>query len=195
MNFLAHASLSGSDDDMLIGNFIADAVKGNHLDRFREGIRKGIMLHREIDRFTDKHPVFIRSMERLQPDYGRYSGVIVDIYYDHFLALKYDRFFEEELSEFALHVYGLMLKNYALLPAKSKRILPYMIIHNWLVGYANFTDLQWVFNGMSRRSMRYQSGMENAVVSLKENYKAFEEDFQAFFPDIMAHTRSFRATL
>jgi len=195
MNFLAHASLSGSDEQLLIGNFIADAVKGNHLSRFTEGIRKGILLHREIDAYTDRHPVFIRSRERLQPEYGRYSGVIVDIYYDHFLASGYGKYFEEDLSEFALHVYGLMLRNYNLLPAKSKRILPYMIIHNWLVGYANFTDLQWVFNGMSRRSKRYQSGMENAVVSLKDNYKAFEEDFHAFFPDIMAHTISSRASL
>jgi len=152
MNFLAHAALSGSDDELLIGNFIADAVKGNNLVHFPEGIRKGIRLHREIDAFTDQHPVFIRSTERLQPDYGRYSGVIVDIYYDHFLASCYADYFEEDLSEFALHVYGLMLRNYSLLPAKSKRILPYMIIHNWLVGYANFSDLQWVFNGMSRRA-------------------------------------------
>lgn len=195
MNFLAHAFLSGDDDDMLVGNFIADAVKGKKFRRYKEGIRNGILLHREIDTFTDRHPVFLRSKQRIQHRYDKFSGVIIDIYYDHFLAVDWDRFSGNELSEFALHVYKLMLEHYKLLPARSKRILPYMIIHNWLVGYSRFDDLQWVFNGMSRRSRKYNSGMEDAVDSLKEHYDAFREDFRAFFPDMIAHARAFREEL
>ena len=195
MNFLAHASLSGNDDEILIGNFIADAVKGNRIDRFNEGIQKGIKLHREIDSYTDHHPVFIRSKHRISKEYDKFSGVIIDIYYDHFLAVNWDSYSNEELSEFALHVYRLMLENYDILPARSKRILPYMVIHNWLVGYSRFTDLQWVFNGMSRRSRKYNSGMENAVESLKKDYSSFGEDFKEFFPDMISHAAEFRASL
>ena len=136
MNFLAHAFLSGSNDQLLIGNFIADAVKGNDIERYTEDIRKGIMLHRSIDSYTDSHPMFVQSKTRIQSEYGRFAGVVIDIYYDHFLALNWSNYSEHDLSEFALKIYRLMLRNYKILPHKSKRMLPYMIIHNWLVGYS-----------------------------------------------------------
>ena len=195
MNFLAHAFLSGDDDEILIGNFIADAVKGNRLERFNNVVREGISLHRKIDSFTDHHPVFIRSKHRIQEEYGKFSGVVIDIYYDHFLALDWDIYSDNELSEFALHVYDLMLRNYTLLPARSKRILPYMVIHNWLVGYSRFKDLQWVFNGMSRRSRKYNSGMEGAVESLRKHYSAFHEDFKEFFPEMIVYAKDLREEL
>jgi len=195
MNFLAHAYLSGTDKEILIGNFIADAVKGSNGARFSEGIQKGISLHREIDSYTDHHPVFLRSKRLLQEEYGKFSGVIVDIYYDHFLAREWARYSDTDISEFALQVYRLMLENYSLLPPRSKRILPYMVIHNWLVGYSRFRDLQWVFNGMSARSSKYNSGMEGAVDSLKKDYSDFQKDFSDFFPDMIAHADDFRASL
>jgi len=195
MNFLAHAYLSGTDEEILIGNFIADAVKGSNAAAFSEGIQKGIRLHREIDSYTDHHPIFLRSKKRLQEEYGKFSGVVVDIYYDHFLARDWAKYFDRELSEFALHVYKVMLENYALLPPRSKRILPYMVIHNWLVGYSRFKDLQWVFDGMSRRSSKYNSGMEDAVESLKKDYPGFQKDFDEFFPDMIAHADAFRTSL
>jgi len=195
MNFLAHALLSGSDPDILIGNFVADAVKGNNIDTFREGVRNGIILHREIDRYTDHHPVFIRSTKRIKEEYGRYAGVVVDIYYDHFLAANWEEYDDTDLSEFAVSVYSLMLSNYKILPPKSRRILPYMVIHNWLVGYSRFKDLQWVFNGMSRRSRKYNSKMEGAVESLKNDYENFGQDFREFFPDMQKHAAAYRASI
>lgn len=195
MNFLAHAFLSGTNDDILVGNFIADAVKGNHMEKFREGIRQGIKLHREIDSFTDAHPVFARSKHRITGQYGKFSGVIIDIYYDHFLAAGWSEWSDSDLSEFSLQVYQLMLENYAILPARSKRILPYMIIHNWLVGYSRFKDLRWVFKGMAHRTREYHSGMETAVEGLEEHYDAFQKDFREFFPDMIRHAEEFRKTL
>ena len=195
MNFLAHAFLSGDDEDILIGNFIADAVKGNNNARFGDGVKKGILLHSEIDAFTDQHDVFIRSRHRIQEQYGKFSGVVIDIYYDHFLAANWDSYSDKELSDFALYVYNLMFENYAILPPRSKRILPYMAIHNWLVGYSRFKDLQWVFNGMSRRSKQYNSGMEGAVESLKNDYESFQKDFKEFFPDMVSHAGEFRKSL
>ena len=195
MNFLAHAFLSGDDDEILVGNFIADAVKGKDAGRFSHGVRNGIKLHRQIDAYTDNHPVFIKSKSRIQGEYGKFAGVIIDIYYDHFLALHWNNYSEKDLSEFAVKVYSLMLNNYKILPARSKRILPYMIIHNWLVGYSRFKDLQWVFNGMSRRSRKYESGMEGAVDSLRKDYDNFKSDFEAFFPDMIEAAKGFRASL
>jgi acyl carrier protein phosphodiesterase len=195
MNFLAHAFLSGDDDEILVGNFIADAVKGKDASRFSHGVQNGIRLHRQIDTYTDNHPVFIRSKGRIQGEYGKFAGVVIDIYYDHFLALYWTNYSDKDLSEFAVKVYTLMLNNYKILPARSKRILPYMIIHNWLVGYSRFKDLQWVFNGMSRRSRKYESGMEGAVDSLRRDYDNFKSDFEAFFPDMIEAANGFRTAL
>ncbi len=195
MNFLAHAFLSGDDEEILIGNFVADAIKGKSVKTYSEGIQKGIELHRSIDTFTDKHPVFQRSRDRILEKHGKFSGVIIDIYYDHFLAANWEDWSEKDLSEFALEVYEVMLRNYKILPPRSKRILPYMIIHNWLVGYSRFKDLQWVFNGMSRRSKKYESGMETAIESLKEHYDSFKLDFEEFFPDMIHHASEVRHKL
>jgi acyl carrier protein phosphodiesterase len=187
MNFLAHAYLSGGDDQIMIGNFIADAVKGNAFNKFPESIQQGIMLHRMIDEYTDNHETFRSSKKRLQGKYDKFSGVIVDIYYDHFLARDWSNYSGETLESFVSHAYRVLIGNYSVLPARSKRILPFMVSQNWLAGYANLKDLRQVFKGMSNRVKRYNSGMENAVSDLQENYELFHGDFKLFFPEIIEY--------
>lgn len=148
-------------------------------------IQRGIILHRAIDTFTDEHPVFRESSRRLMPRYGLYSRVIVDIYYDHFLARRWEEYSSTDLTDFVQSAYKLLIRNYLILPARSKRILPFMIAQNWLAGYASLQDLQRVFNGMARRT-GYKSGMENAIVSLKKDYTKYETEFRRFFPEIIA---------
>jgi acyl carrier protein phosphodiesterase len=190
MNFLAHLYLAGKNEGIILGNFIADSVKGNQLDLFPEDVIKGIRLHREIDHYTDNHPIFRQSKSRLAPNYGKYSGVIVDIYYDHYLARYWNDFSPLVLEDFVSGTYKMLLRNYSLLPAKSKRILPFMIAQNWLTGYADFDKLTRVFQGMSRRS-RFYSGMEKAVEDLKKDYADYENEFRLFFPDIIAHIEQY----
>ena len=187
MNFLAHAHLSGKNDQLLIGNFIADSVKGKDFNHFPEGIHQGIVLHRQIDTFTDRHVYFKRSLERIRNKHGKYSGIVVDIFYDHFLAVHWRRFHEESLHHFADHVYSLLSENFDLLPERSKRMLPYLIQQNWLEGYANFTDLELVFYGMDRRTQLI-SGMRESVKTLHENYSGLEEDFFDFYPELQHYT-------
>jgi acyl carrier protein phosphodiesterase len=192
MNFLAHLYLSGKEEDVIIGNFVADAVKGNFLNRFPEGMERGIRLHREIDSFTDQHPVFRASRARLSPKYRMYSGVIVDLYYDHFLAKYWDEYSEENLKELVSRTYFLMVRKFHLLPPRSKMILPFMITQNWLVGYRDLNVLQKVFNGMSRRT-NHKSGMENAIDDLESDYLFYENEFRAFFPEIINHIQTYRS--
>ncbi len=194
MNFLAHLYLSGKNEEVALGNFIADAIKGSHYKQFPDGIARGILLHRQIDYFTDSHPVFRRSKGRLAPKYGIFSGIIVDLYYDHFLARNWSHYSEEKLQDFVARSYFLLLRKYQFLPARSKRILPFMISQNWLAGYADFDRLQMVFNGMSRRT-NHLSGMENAITDLKSGYALYENDFRDFFPAIVSHIDGFRRNL
>jgi acyl carrier protein phosphodiesterase len=194
MNFLAHLYLSGTEEDVIVGNFVADGIKGNSLQRFPEGFERGIRLHREIDWYTDQHPVFRASKSRLNPKYRMYSGVIVDLYYDHFLAKYWDEYSDEKLEKLASRIYFLLIRRFHLLPPRSRRILPFLVTRNWLVGYRDLGSLQKVFNGMSRRTS-YPSGMENAITDLKADYSMYEEEFRRFFPDIIMHIEEYRSNL
>lgn len=189
MNFLAHAHLSGKNNDVLLGNFIADAIKGKKLLEYRKEIQYGILLHRQIDSFTDKHELFMQSAGRVRKDFGRYSGIVIDIFYDHFLALNWREYDERELHVFAAHIYGILTRNVFILPNRTKKLLPFMISQNWLTSYASLDGLKHVFNGMDRRTGRI-SGMDKAVAVLKQNYDELFADFKAYYPIIINFSKT-----
>ena len=189
MNFLAHLYLSPQNDEIIFGNFIADSVKGKEaFDAYPKLIQQGILLHREIDQYTDRHPVFKMSRKRLQPKYRKYSGVIVDIFYDHFLARYWSEYSDKKIENFVSKNYQMLIRNFGQLPKRSKRILPFMIAQNWLVNYSNLKDLRRVFRGMSRRTSN-SSSMLTSVDDLELNYEQFENEFRIFFPDIINYVK------
>jgi acyl carrier protein phosphodiesterase len=184
MNLLAHLKLSGKNEHIMLGNFIADHIKGNKLDKYPQEIIMGVMLHRKIDFYTDHHPEFMKSRDRLHENYHKYAGVIVDILYDHFLAVNWKLYSDIKLANYVAFSYGILLKHYSFLPKKTKTLLPFMIMQNWLMSYRSFDGLQRTFEGMSRRA-KFKSNMENVVVDFQKDYSKYEKEFLAFFPDIM----------
>ncbi len=188
MNFLAHLYLSFNDEDLAIGNFIADSVKGDGLPQHNPRIKSGIALHRSIDYFTDHHEIVSHSKSLLFKKYRHYSAVLVDIFYDHFLSANWSKWHDEPLMEFAHSHYDLFKERKSDLPDPVKKMLPYMIQYDWLTNYQYFEGMQRVLNGMSRRAS-FQSKMEKAVADLKEHYEVFESDFNAFFPELIEHSK------
>lgn len=187
MNFLAHAFLSGDQPDILIGNFIADHINGNDYTHYRKGIIRGILLHRRIDSFTDSHPLFLSSKRRLHRNYHKYSGVIVDMFYDHFLATDWPFWSSCGLTEFTGRSYAVLMQNFAILPPHTRRILPYMVEDDWLASYADLDFLQMSLQGLATRTP-YRSGMEMAVGDLRAHYELFHSEFRDFFPDLVAYS-------
>jgi acyl carrier protein phosphodiesterase len=185
MNFLAHIYLSGKDENLILGNFIADMVKGRQIEKYSPDVVKGIRLHRKIDEFTDTHPFVTRSKNRIRKKYRHYSGVVVDMFYDHFLAINWTDYSDESLEIFVQNAYNVLLKNYIILPRRAKFILPIMMGSNWLVNYADLHSLQRHMEGMARRTS-FNSGMEDAVADLKKHYSEFRQDFAEFFPELMS---------
>jgi acyl carrier protein phosphodiesterase len=183
MNFLAHLYLSGKNEELLLGNFIADAVKGKQYEQFPEAVQKGILLHRQIDTYTDTHPVVELSKARLRSRYHKYAPVIVDVYYDHFLAANWNEFSEEPLQSYSQNIYQLILGQQAILPEKSRHFSTYMIRYNILEAYSRLEGIEKVLKGMSQRA-RFDSGMETAVEELEEHYSLFENEFRLFFTDL-----------
>ena len=183
MNFLAHLYLSPNDPEIAVGNFIADSVKGKQFELFTPGIQKGVLLHRRIDQYTDQHEIFKRSKHRINKTYNHYSGVIIDIFYDHFLSKHWNDYSDIEIREFVRSHYMHLIKRFSILPKRSKYILPFMISQNWLVSYADLNSLDRVFYGMDKRTGN-RSGMNTSVASLKQDYRSFENDFREFFPEL-----------
>ncbi len=186
MNFLAHAYLSGDDRKILVGNFIGDFIKGRQaLNELETRIARGVELHRAIDDYTDNHPVVYESKRRLRPKYRHYAGVIVDIFYDHFLAANFQTFGGQRLTVFAARTYKTIQSFSDILPERFKRMLPHMLHGNWLVSYSEITGIHRALSGMASRTP-YRSHMEEASTDLKEHYDDFFKEFQAFFPDLEA---------
>lgn len=183
MNFLAHLFLSENNTNILIGNFIADGIIGNRFNHLPKEIQHGILLHREIDTFTDHHEIVRKSKRRLHDRYGHYKGVVIDLFYDHFLALNWSNYSEIPLDVYVNSVYNLLKNNDDLLPEKTKNLLPYLIEYNWLYNYQFFDGMEAILTGMNKRT-QLKSNMNLAIEDLKNLHQEFEEDFTHFFKDL-----------
>ena len=190
MNYLAHSFLSFSYGDILLGNFIADALRGKEVERYNVAVNKGILLHRLIDTFTDHHDIVRQSKERLKPKYGKYDAVIMDILYDYFLAINWNLYASISLPKHAEKVYQTLLQNQAILPSKIQQSLPYMMRQNWLVNYGTIDGITQSLQGIARRAS-FVSHMEEAVEDLQLNHQNLNADFKIFFPELMAVCQAF----
>lgn len=189
MNFLAHIYLSGENDLIKIGNFMADGIRGKQFEHFPLDVQKGIILHRSIDTYTDSHVVFRQSTKRLHEKYHHYAGVIVDIIYDHFLAKNWTKYSDEKLESFINRFYQSLHDNYDILSEKTQGLMPYMIERNWLLSYQTVDGIHNILTQMDKRS-KNQSKMQFASAELREFYAEFEEEFTLFFEDIKTHASS-----
>lgn len=185
MNYLAHSFLSFQNTDLIIGNFIADSIQGNRFDGLTEGIIKGISLHRKIDTYTDAHPVFLTSKHRFSKDFDKYSGVLMDIIYDHYLAKNFEHYSSLSLQNHADGIYDILKNNYDFLPEHAKRFYGYMTERNILFHYSSIEGIQTVLTHLSNR-IRNRFELQLAIPILEANYQEIEEEFFIFFKDLQA---------
>ncbi|MFS4481781.1 ACP phosphodiesterase [Hyunsoonleella sp. 2307UL5-6] len=183
MNYLAHIYLSGNNHLVTIGNFIADGVKGKQYKIYDRDIQIGILLHRHIDTYTDAHKTVRLSTKRLHKKYGHFSGIIVDILYDHFLAKNWNTYSNIPLENYVDDFYKSLKDNYEVLPTRIQKMMPYMITDNWLLNYASIEGIAKVLYGMNKRTKNI-SGMDKAVKELEEFYSEFEKEFTSFFEEL-----------
>ncbi|RED23309.1 acyl carrier protein phosphodiesterase [Flavobacterium cutihirudinis] len=188
MNFLAHIYLSGENDLIKIGNFMADGIRGKQFEHFPSEVQKGILLHRFIDTYTDSHDTFRQSTKRLHEKYHHYAGVIVDIFYDHFLAKNWSQYSDEKLEDFVSRFYNSLHNNYSILTEKTQGLMPYMIERNWLLSYRTVEGIHNILTQMDRRS-KNTSKMQFASEELKEFYNEFETEFTSFFEEIQEQSK------
>ena len=185
MNYLAHSYLSYQQPDLIIGNFIADSIRGNHFEGLTDGVIEGIRLHRKIDTFTDSHPIYLTSKHRFSKDFDKYSGVLMDIIYDHYLAKNFEQYSTLPLQTHADSIYDILKNNHHFLPENAKRFYGYMTERNILFHYSTLKGIETVLTHLSGR-IRNRFELQLAIPILEANYQEIEEEFAIFFDDLQA---------
>lgn len=186
MNFLAHLLLCDGDDQRLVGGLAGDFVRGVDLSSLPAGVRRGVALHRAVDRFTDAHPLFARSRARLPDAMRHWRGVLVDVFYDHVLARDFEAHAAMPLRAFADRVYGLLAAHRDWLPPRLQRAAPVMIEHDWLCAYAHPQGVAEILGRMGARTRR-ESPLAQAAALLPEIGPGLADDFAGFFPQVREH--------
>ena len=184
MNYLAHVFLSGDNEEILIGNFIGDYVKGREFKKYSESIKKGILLHRNIDSYTDKNKIVKKSKSLLNKKYGKYSGIIIDIFYDHFLTRDWHKFSDQSLTDYTENLHKILIKYSGILPEKVKLFLPSFIDNKWIRTYKSIKGIEIVLQRMSDKTT-LPDETDFAICILKDYYGQIEDDFLNYFPGLI----------
>jgi len=184
MNYLAHLFLSGDDEQIMVGNFIGDYVKGSDWGKYSDKIRAGILMHRQIDTFTDAHPNFREAKVLFRPEFGLYSGIVVDFLYDHFLAANWNYYSDLTLRTFAKQSHAVLLKNFMLLPVRVQGFLPFLIQNRRLESYATTSGIIQALKIMSNYTS-LPAKSDFVLHTIQDNYDFFNVNFRIFMYDII----------
>lgn len=193
MNYLAHLYLAHDTPEIMIGSLLGDFVKGSFHHLYTPEIRTGIALHRQIDSYTDNHPVIQASKRIVTPERRRFAGIMMDLFCDHFLAKNWAQYSSIPLDAFSQYVYRTLVESQEILPQRLKQVLPAMIEHNWLVSYREVRSIGHALNRISGRLKR-QNRLLNSVEELEQNYALFAQHFHCFFPDLIQFVQQCKQT-
>lgn len=185
MNFLAHLYLSGDSEQLMLGNFIGDYVKGKQYERYPERVQQGILLHRHIDTFTDSHPLVKQCAGRFKPYYGRHAGIVTDVVFDHFLGRFWCDYSVHTLRRFSQQVHAVLLSNFLLLPPRVKGFLPFFIQHRRLESYARAEGIRQSLEIMGRRTSLPEQ-TDKAMQVLDVEFADIRNEFAPFFDELTA---------
>ena len=193
MNWLAHVFLSEDNIERRLGNLLADLVRGDAREAMSADFRAGALRHRAIDAYTDAHPVVRLSRTRIGARHRRFSGVLVDVFYDYLLASRWDRYSTASLDEFTTTFYAQAIASGIALPEEARRTLDRIIEHDLLGAYRRLEGVEQSLRRLSislTRRWRRDFALHAAVADLRAHEDAFRHDFAEFFPQLQAHVAS-----
>jgi len=190
MNYLAHLLLSGDNDDVLFGNFIGDSIKGKQYNNFSGDVRKGILLHRQIDTFTDSHPIYLKSKRRFYQNFPKISGVITDILYDHLLSLEWEKHSDKSLHQFINQSYKFLDTRMDEMPQRMTMVYQHMRENDWFKRYQSKEGTALSLQQIGKR-MGFGENIGHSIMEFEENKDLFIEEFNLFFTDMREDSNSF----
>lgn len=186
MNILAHLYLSGDNEKIIVGNFIGDFVKGKQINKYQDDIAKGIRIHREIDHYTDGHNAVKNVNQFYRSKYGKHSGIVTDIIFDHFLSRNWDTFSDKSLKVFIKNSYKTLNRNIKILPFGVLEFYPFMVLNDWLNLYQSLEGIERVLKGMSKRTS-LPGEYKYAISQIERHYSEIDQLFIGFFKELIHH--------
>ena len=189
MNYLAHLFLAEATPECMVGNLLGDFRTGIPLSHYPPLVQRGIQNHIKIDRYTDQHPIVKQAKIRFSQPQRRFAGIILDVLYDHYLAQNWHTYSQLSLEAFTQQVYQILQAHHEILPPKLQRSLPDMIANDWLGSYAELTTIEYVLKRIAQRFKR-PTPIAHSYVEIVEHYSDFEQEFLAFFPELITYAHS-----
>lgn len=191
MNYLAHLALAYPNEDLVVGNFIGDHVRNKDLPAFSKEIQKGVAMHRSIDAFTDKHKVTVALRKLLFGTHRHMARVLIDVFYDHFLATHFNTYCDMPLLAFISKVHPILQKHQEDFPYSAQRYLAGMVSQNWLAKYQTQKGIAHILQRMANRSGL--TALADGAASLKTHYDELQEGFHSFYPELLTHCTALKA--
>jgi acyl carrier protein phosphodiesterase len=186
MNYLAHLYLASHSGDAMLGALLGDFVKPHSGMAFSADTEAEILTHRKVDAFTDSHPVVLDAKRLFDGPSRRFSGILLDVFYDHVLASSWTRYSSEPLPDFIARVYRALATQAQPLPPNFARVMPYMIEQDWLGSYVEYEGVETAVRRISTRLSKNGDLMRDGLVDVRTHYAALEAGFHAFFPELVA---------
>ena len=183
MNYLVHIYLSNDIEECILGNFIADHVKGQDLSTYSSGVQKGIKLHRFIDSYTDQHPLVKQSLKLLYPSLAKYSSIALDVFYDYLFIKNWEKYDNRDFREYINDIYFMLNSNRGVMPTTALRFLAYVNEYDIFYNYKSLVGMERVLKGLSKRA-RFTNSLHSSVELLVEHEDELSEKFILFFKDL-----------
>ena len=184
MNYLAHVYLSRENIDLAIGNFIADNIKGNNYKKFNINWQKGILLHRFIDSYTDSHYIFREHSKLFFDSHRHYSRVLIDIFYDHFLAKNWKKYSHISLENFEFDFCKSLAQNLNKFPIEMSNKIRFFICQKWFTKYSSIKGLIYILEKMDNKT-QYESKFVTSIEKFISFAPEMESQFFIFFEDMI----------
>jgi acyl carrier protein phosphodiesterase len=193
MNFLAHIYLARHSDEAMLGALLGDFVKPHSDDRYSLEMEAEILTHRKVDAFTDSHPIVLDAKGLFDGPGRRYSGILLDVFYDHLLAKHWENYSDDDLGQFIARFYGALRTNADVLPARLAQMAPVMIEQDWLGSYRQYEGVEIAVRRISTRLSKNGDQMRDGLNDLRANYAQIETGFHSFFPELIAFVEARRS--
>lgn len=184
MNYLAHIYLSGDSEDIQLGNFIGDYVKGRNYEKYDRAIQQGILLHRKIDSYTDAHHAVRTCNTLFRPNYGKYAGIVSDMLFDHMLASNWNEYASLSLRAFTHNFHSTLVANYTKLPLQAQKIVPFLIQKRRLESYASQEGIAASLTAMSKHTT-LPNHTSFAIEVLNKEFETIDKLFREFMQEII----------
>jgi acyl carrier protein phosphodiesterase len=190
MNYLGHLSLNPPEEsELMAGNFMADLLRIQDIRQLPSGIMKGIQLHREIDHYTDKHPVVKEMIAILRHQHQKYTPVVIDVAMDFFIGQHWESFHAENLADFSSGAYSMVSAHFHHFPPKAVKIATDMIYADFLSHYTHVHGLQSVFERLEKRA-RFPSMFHRAASDILYEEHRLTDLFKLFYTEALANFRT-----